>query len=651
MSRKKKRNKGRDSGLESRGSGLGTRDSGGRAREKELGRERSPWQTTGWVVVGLAILVFVCYWNSLHGDFQFDDTRLIRFNFSLRDLTQWQQIFLSERYRPLLAWTFALNFQLGGRNTFSYHVFNVLFHAIAVILFYFVILRQTPRREIAITGAALMAVHSLNTESVSYIASRSIVLCSIFFFSALLFFDSFLRSGKKRFAAGYFLCFFLGVSVKEEAAMIPIVAALYQWLLRDEETPMRKNWWVHLLGGIIVAAGGIFRVVMQLKQGTPYPWSIWIPTEVVVWMRYLRLTIFPAPLNVDPDIPETYFSSFSFLLSAAVVMLIVWAGWRIRKAHPFATFWIFWYLLNLIPSSAFPLLDFMAEHRSYLSTFGFLAVASYFLCTYGLPKVQPRWFMTAIIGILVAVLALATFERNKVWATEITLWADSVQKSPQKTRPYLNLGAGYMKHLDYDLAIKQFEAARAISPNASQVYSGLGVCYLYGKKDLPTAEKNFKKALELQPYLVDAKTGLGSVYFYEKRYEEALPLLEQIYPQRQESAEVITMLAGCYLRLKKYDQCIEMLKRGIQLAPDNNIWYFPLMQAYFFSGNYDEAGRAYDQYSTRFANVGNSRLIVAEMLVGIGRTLEGIHLLQELASDPDPSMAAAAKERLAALKK
>ena len=94
-----------------------------------------------------------------------------------------------------------------------------------------------------------------------------------------------------------------------------------------------------------------------------------------------------------------------------------------RPKQPFVAFWIFWYLLNLLPSSAIPLNDFMAEHRTYISNFGFAACAGYFLVMVCLPRIKTA----PLVGVIVVLLGLygyATIERNRVWATETTPWRD-----------------------------------------------------------------------------------------------------------------------------------------------------------------------------------------------------------------------------------
>src|SRR5690606_382781 len=49
------------------------------------------------------------------------------------------------------------------------------------------------------------------------------------------------------------------------------------------------------------------------------------------------------------------------------------------------------------------------------------------------------------VGIAVVLLAYAagTFQRSRVWADDLALWQDTVEKSPEKSRPWGWLGRVY----------------------------------------------------------------------------------------------------------------------------------------------------------------------------------------------------------------
>ena len=48
--------------------------------------------------------------------------------------------------------------------------------------------------------------------------------------------------------------------------------------------------------------------------------------------------------------------------------------------------------------------------------------------------------MVIALTMIIACNSVLTYQRNKVWKDEFTLWDDTVRKSPHKARPYNNRG-------------------------------------------------------------------------------------------------------------------------------------------------------------------------------------------------------------------
>ncbi len=509
------------------------------------------------VVAGIALLCLIAYANSFHGTFQFDDMRTIRFNFSLRELSNWKTILLSERFRPLLAATFALNYQIGKQDPFFYHVVNLFLHFTSVVLFYLFLSRRSAPI-VAGFAAALMAVHPFNTEAVSYISSRSILLCSTFYFASLLCFDSYVQTKRRIYVAAFWIAFVVAASTREEAALIPVAAILYHRLFFGADS-VKKHHRFHAATLLIVFALALFRIILGMKYNSqfPYPIRVWIPTEATVFLRYLGLAICPRYLNVDPDISPIGFTSMLFWISIVTGCVILWVLWKVRAKYPALTFWGLWFFLNLLPSSALPLLDFMAEHRAYLSLFGFCACLV--SAVLGIRKTVSRPAM-AVLAALILLSMIATIQRNRVWSNEYTLWYDSARKSPHKIRPHLNLAAAYIQKGAYDLAIQEYILARDLNSTLPHAYSGLGIGYLR-KGDLAQAESNFRKALEIYPGLVDAKTGLGVVLYRKGNYEEALSYFTQVFAERQESVQLMQMMIDSFRQTGRIREAEEMQTR------------------------------------------------------------------------------------------
>jgi len=66
-----------------------------------------------------------------------------------------------------------------------------------------------------------------------------------------------------------------------------------------------------------------------------------------------------------------------------------------------------------------------------------------------------------------------TFERNKDWSDEITLYRDCVEKAPGKARPYNNLGYALSRQGNPDAAVQLFSRAPVLDPQHAGAHNNL----------------------------------------------------------------------------------------------------------------------------------------------------------------------------------
>lgn len=76
-----------------------------------------------------------------------------------------------------------------------------------------------------------------------------------------------------------------------------------------------------------------------------------------------------------------------------------------------------------------------------------------------------RYVLYGICLVILFILPYWTYERNKVWANELTLWQDCLKKSPNKWRVQNNLGKEYLRLWEIDKAIYHYQKALQIAPS------------------------------------------------------------------------------------------------------------------------------------------------------------------------------------------
>lgn len=105
-------------------------------------------------------------------------------------------------------------------------------------------------------------------------------------------------------------------------------------------------------------------------------------------------------------------------------------------------FGIFWFFITLsVESSIIPIPMVIDEYRVYLPSVFFFTgmVSAIFLFK------KPKIIAISILVLIPLIFSYATYKRNIVWASNVSLWTNVVRKSPLKERGHTNLGNTYKR--------------------------------------------------------------------------------------------------------------------------------------------------------------------------------------------------------------
>src|SRR6266567_2900418 len=297
----------------------------------------------------LILLTVFVYWNSLGNDFVFDDQVLTENPNLLKIHTLSDAAGVGLGWRPLLFFTYGLNYYWFGLNPYSYHAVNLLLHIINVVLVYFIIrevvrvLDETERDSAwaAFAGAAIFSVHPLLSSAVSYIAGRSSVLCAVFYFLAVLFFLKLLDAGMKRrlylsavYAALTLASGLLAWQSKQEAMTLPVfLAALlllktrkrglkYVVTLAAVSVIVAAAMWKHFQDLFNSLAGNAVPINTEFESVLAFPVYIrtyltsivgyYFPRFLYPWKKETRKVIADNRREISPDVDRERQDGFEF---------------------------------------------------------------------------------------------------------------------------------------------------------------------------------------------------------------------------------------------------------------------------------------------------------------------------------------------------
>ncbi len=599
----------------------------------------------------LAAAIACVYGNTLNHSFHFDDIPSILEKPWVRGLDKIPEFIFSFWQRPLVILSFNLNHAVSGFEVWSYHLFNITVHAVtAFCVFLLARLMQTAAcakkpqgvwQHFPLLAALLFALHPLNTQSVTYISSRSSILATLFYVAAvwccfrgmLIKRQTDAAPEKKSTAAKALglwaaagVSFLLGALSKQIVWTLPAILFLFHYYFFSTgsftDWLKRSGKWLALTGMPLAAflaykhfAGG----GLASASETPYSWSTYLLTQTfVVPFEYFRKLLFPFNLNIDIHHPiKSDWSDPANWMGIAVLMIFIGvcihfsrrranADERIGENAKSAEvkffnaclgFGLAWIGITLLPtSSVVPLLDVAVEHRTYLPMVGFCLILAAMLCrlyaafsSSGVTVRKPTAFVPALCTALILILfAAGAVDRNAVWQNEITLWSDAKKKSPNLTRPYNNLGEAYDQRGEYDKAIPEFEAALKLNPRYFFALNNLG--NVYGKnKDYSKAIHYFEKALAEKPDYPPALYNLGRALHLTGKPDRALAAYRKAVAHNPYFEEAHYNLANLALQFGLIDESVQNFQRFVAMRPEHPEARFGLGNAYAMGGKFESA--------------------------------------------------------------
>jgi tetratricopeptide (TPR) repeat protein len=332
-------------------------------------------------------------------------------------------------------------------------------------------------------------------------------------------------------------------------------------------------------------------------------------TELNVVRTYVRLLFFPVHQNLDYDYPLSQGISGSLLSGLFLLFLLALSVITYRSCRVIS-FGIAWFFIALsVESSFIPIGHVIAEYRLYLASVGFAFLIMNLI--YMQPASRRKLDMIAA-GIII-ILSIFTFQRNKVWKDEITLWGDTVQKSPHKARAHYCLGYAYFNKGDFNKALPDFNEAINIKPDYIEALINRGIIYFEESK-LSQALADYNKVIKMDDNVAEAYYNRGDVYLKLNDLALAKNDYNLAVKLNPKYAEAYTNLGSIYVKqgnfgqaLSEYNKAIEIYPRGI-FTEDFHVWLEGIKKSsigFLTKSHYNSYADAYYNRGCVFDRLGN----------------------------------------------
>ncbi|OGL39596.1 MAG: hypothetical protein A2043_00970 [Candidatus Schekmanbacteria bacterium GWA2_38_9] len=556
----------------------------------------------------LLVLGFLVYGNSFKVPFHYDDRVLILENENLHSLERFFKKEFPSSNRPVLMLSFALNYSAGGVNPAGYHLVNLIIHILTAFLIYLITLGLLLKKEteknpdcfvVAILASLIFLIHPLATESATYISSRSSLMSCFFYLLSLYFFVKGSAEDRESivFSSACIFSFLMALGSKEIAITLPLITVLsdYYFISDGDRKKIFSNFrrfHLPLAISAIVVILLKFSYAIRLESPDRVERGFYshILSTAYALIFYLKKFFLPLNLNIDPDfkIFDSVFHSGIVVILFAALMLLITAV-KLYPEKKIISFSIIWFFITLSPHFLIRLRDIGAERWLYLSLagFGFFSAGLFVELKNVFQKKGKNIFVGSIL-LIIFLFSATTIARNKVWENGISLWADAVKKSPNKFRPYNNLGEAYSAMGEIDMALQEYEIASRLNPMADRVHYNLGNAYSK-KGEIDPAIASFTRATELNPSYAKAYNNLGSIYLNNGNLQKAEEMFLKTVKILPDFKEAYNNLGNVYSEMGLSKEAISEYKKAIDINKYYDTPHYNLAREFYKSGSLEEA--------------------------------------------------------------
>ena len=611
-----------------------------------------------WILVALvAALVFS---NSLYNEFVYDADFLVTSNQTFKDADQeglvalgavfkegfWEgvnrtldparQLRGQALYRPLMMFTLgSLYVTVGEDWSLPYNLVNLAFHVIASLLVMRLAWLLARNRSVALIAGLLFAAHPLHSEAVAYLAgigeTQSVMLALL---SMVLYWGAASRDTFSMARVGLAALAFAGaIFTKESAAVVLVLLPLLDLARGREAPPVPRRLLAYgLFLACVILNLGVRAMV--LDDFTPDPtgisrldnpvvregFMVRLATGVTLYAKAIQLFVFPVGQSADYSFNQLPIArslaepaSWSAFLICAMMTV---CGFLWLRRWPAAGFGLLLFLFAFGPVSNIPvgIGTIFGERLCYMPSVGLAlavaaGVAALLAWCHRRSEALARVTRAVMIFVLV-ILSVATLMRNRVYASNATLYKDMVETAPESARAHYQHGElQRRKHYegsggDLLRAVNDFRDAVKIMPDFHLGWVQLGIAYGENgeyqraidtlsmiKGAVPQTEGTLAFRNMVDRHLAQIYSRLAGSSNDPAEVMESIgqliTMLEELHQANPDDPAVISELSNLYVQVNRLTEARTLLEPAVNSFPDSPTLKAQIVQVYAKSNELD----------------------------------------------------------------
>ena len=486
--------------------------------------------------------------------------------------------FQNGNLHPLTWLSYMTEVHLFGLSSTAMHLTNLVLHLANTLLVALLIRRWTASVLLPLGVAVFFGIHPQHVEVVAWVSERKELLAVFFGLMAMLWWDSYETTGRRRDWYLAHIAFLLSLLSKQMLVTLPMLLIVLEVCpLRDSEKDFRLNqipkaaWrvrWFFLLA--LAFSIGIF--VAQRTGGavvatTELPVIYRIANAVQSLVFYLSQTFVPIRLLPFYRHPFQNISFAETTFCAAILLAVSGFVWSRRK-QPGVVAGALWFLGTLVPVIGLVQLGSAARADRYTY---FPHIGLFMMLGRNLLQLQPtvaRRFGYALAGCAIILMPVTFIQANR-WDNSMTLWKYTGEIDPENFRARELLALFYLSEERNEEALTEAEAAVQLpeNQNAGGSHTVLG-CALLIHGETERAIFHLKRGLEIEPEDYRALINLGYA-MRDSDLDEAQRLFAAALKYAPDNVEAMANLANCEAIQGNFARAIELMENAIRVAPND----------------------------------------------------------------------------------
>ncbi|OGV53720.1 MAG: hypothetical protein A2X45_07950 [Lentisphaerae bacterium GWF2_50_93] len=542
-----------------------------------------------YAVIICILAAIIPYFDSLRGEFVFDDVPLIKndpfYGQEANPLKCWERDFWKESrkqglYRPLTLFTYWVNVKTSGYYSPAFRIGNLILHLFVTLLIFKFALRLKLGYWAAFFASAIFAVHPIHTEAVIPAFGRGELLCSLFLLIALISHTYLDRKKYAVFCAG--ASFLLACWSKEHGvAALPLFVLVDLYLDRPFTVERFRRFIKDKAGiyGFYCAILALFFASRYFALGSIVPskanfdpaidnpvalcqFPLNLMTAIKVQGLAISKFFWPSVLCHDYSYAQLLPSTSVFDWKAWLTLLLflavpLSAALLFKNLRLKVIFLVLAYVVCILPAGNFIIMagTIFGERLQYIPSIWLCLFTAVFASSM-FRKIDYR-LVSLAMAVAVMAFSIRTYERGKDWDDQMSIAVAGVDSAPMSVKTWNNLavqlGEYAWKENDpaekmnkFQEAVTACDRAIAIYPNYVTAITNRGIYNsCFGRYQ--DAENDLRKAVSLYPGHFAATYTLGALLANQGRFDEARKIWEELMKIHPEDK----MLKDSYSRLLK----------------------------------------------------------------------------------------------------